>query len=71
MAELFAVAGRTISERPKKFHSGELNSETVIRKFRIVQTEGKRKVARMVEFLQSGNDPFRWLPGKKPCGDTI
>jgi len=51
MAELFDVDVRTINEHLKNiFSSGELVDDTTIRKFRIVQTEGMREVARAVDF---------------------
>jgi len=51
MAELFAVDVRTISEHLKNIYdSGELPKEATLRKFRTVQTEGSREVARNVDF---------------------
>lgn len=51
MAELFAVDVRTVSEHLKNiYESGELQREATIRKFRTVQTEGSRQVARNVDF---------------------
>lgn len=51
MAELFDVDVRTINEHLKNiFESGELEKEPTIRKFRIVQLEGKREVTREIEF---------------------
>jgi len=51
MAELFQKDVRTISEHIQNvYDEKELLPETTIRKFRIVQTEGKRQVARMVDF---------------------
>lgn len=51
MAELFAKDVRTINDHLKNiFESGELEKDTTIRKFRIVQTEGKREVARAIDF---------------------
>ena len=51
MAALFDVNVRTVSEHLKNiFASGELASEATIRKFRIVQIEGKREVSRRVDF---------------------
>jgi len=51
MAELFAVDVRTVSEHLKNiFESGELAREATLRKFRTVQTEGSREVARNVDF---------------------
>lgn len=47
MAELFGVDVRTVSEHLKSiFACNELTAETTIRKFRIVQQEGSRKVSR-------------------------
>ncbi len=51
MAELFDVDVRTVSEHLQNiFTSGELAGEATIRKFRIVQIEGKREVSRAVDF---------------------
>jgi hypothetical protein len=51
MAELFGVDVRTISEHLQNIYkSGELDLEATIRKFRIVQTEGSREVAREIDF---------------------
>jgi len=51
MAELFAVDVRTVNEHLKNIYdSGELQRESTIRKFRTVQTEGSRQVARNVDF---------------------
>ncbi len=51
MAELFGVDVRTVNEHLVNiFRSSELEQESTIRKFRIVQTEGTREVAREVEF---------------------
>jgi hypothetical protein len=51
MAELFGVDVRTVSEHLKNVYTtDELSQRATIRKFRIVQTEGARKVAREVDF---------------------
>src|SRR5690554_6432324 len=51
MAELFDVDVRTINEHLKNIYSsGELKENSTIRKFRIVQTEGKREVERETSF---------------------
>src|SRR5690554_7614844 len=51
MAELFQKDVRTINEHIQNvYDEGELASEATIRKFRIVQTEGKRQVTRMVDY---------------------
>jgi len=51
MAELFAVDVRTVSEHLKNvYDSQELQREATIRKFRTVQVEGERQVARNVDF---------------------
>jgi hypothetical protein len=51
MASLFDVDVRTISEHLQNiFASNELQSASTIRKFRTVQTEGTREVAREVDF---------------------
>ncbi len=51
MAELFDVDVRTVSEHLQHiFTSGELAREATVRKFRIVQIEGKREVSRAVDF---------------------
>ena len=49
MAQLFDVGVNTINYHLKEvFESGEIQPEATIRKFRIVQTEGKREVSRQV-----------------------
>ena len=51
MAALFDVDVRTVNEHLKNvYEQGEVTPEATIRKFRIVQTEGKREVARNVDF---------------------
>jgi len=51
MAELFGVDVRTVSEHLRNVYTtDELSQKATIRKFRIVQTEGARKVAREVDF---------------------
>jgi hypothetical protein len=51
MAELFGVDVRTVNEHLKNiFATGELNKDSTIRKFRIVQNEGSRSVSRDVDF---------------------
>lgn len=51
MAELFGVEVNTINYHLKEiFKSGELELDPTIRKFRIVQKEGKRQVNRDVDF---------------------
>lgn len=51
MAELFQKDVRTISEHIQNiYEERELVPEATIRKFRIVRMEGKRQVARMVDF---------------------
>ena len=51
MAELFSVKVNTINYHLKEiFNSGELEKSSTIRKIRIVQNEGNRKVGREVEF---------------------
>lgn len=51
MAQLFDVDVRTINEHLKNIYSSnEITEEATIRKFRTVQTEGKREVARNVTF---------------------
>lgn len=48
MAELFSVDVRTVNEHLQNiFTSGEMSEEGTIRKIRIVQMEGKRKVERI------------------------
>ena len=50
MAELFQKDVRTINEHLKNiYEEGELDPAATIRKFRIVQTESARQVARLVE----------------------
>jgi len=51
LAEFFHKDVRTINEHIKNIYDeGELLPEATIRKFRIVQTEGKRQVSRTVDF---------------------
>lgn len=51
LAELFQKDVRTINEHIQNiYEEGELAPEASIRKFRIVQTEGKREVERIVDF---------------------
>ncbi len=51
MAALFDVDVRTVNEHLKNvYEQGEVTPEATIRKFRIVQTEGKREVVRNVDF---------------------
>lgn len=51
MAELFAIGVQTINHHLQEIYkSHELNEIATIRKFRIVQPEGARQVAREVEF---------------------
>jgi hypothetical protein len=50
MAELFGKDVRTVQEHIRNlFDERELRPESTIRKFRIVQTEGPRRVEREVE----------------------
>lgn len=50
LAELFQKDVRTINEHIQNIiEEGELDPEATIRKFRIVQTEGKREVTRLVD----------------------
>ena len=51
MAELFDVDVRTINEHLQNlFNSNEIEKNSTIRKFRIVQTEGTRQVERNIDF---------------------
>ena len=51
MATLFDVHVMTVNEHLRNIYkSGELEKEATIRKFLIVQTEGKRRVSRDIEF---------------------
>jgi hypothetical protein len=51
MADLFQVTVPTINEHIRNiFNEGELIPDATIRKFRIVQKEGRRNVTRMVDF---------------------
>lgn len=51
MAALFDVGVNTINYHLKAvYESGEVSAEATVRKFRIVQTEGARQVAREVEY---------------------
>lgn len=50
MTTLYDVDVRTINEHIKKIYlDSELDEDTTIRKFRIVQTEGSRQVARDIK----------------------
>jgi len=50
MAELFGVKLNTVNYHIKEIlKSGELTAEATVRKIRIVQKEGQRKVARHVD----------------------
>ena len=51
LADLFQVGVNTINHHVKSIYAdGELSPEATIRKYRIVQTEGARHIARMVDF---------------------
>ncbi len=51
MAALFDVSAPTINEHLKNiFEQGKITREATIRKFRIVQVEGSREVARNIDF---------------------
>ena len=51
MATLFDVNVRTVNEHLKNIYTqDELNHDSTVRKFRIVQTEGKREVSRHIDF---------------------
>lgn len=51
MAELFGKSVKTINEHVNNiFKECELEEESTIRNFRTVQTEGKREVARVIDF---------------------
>ena len=50
MATLYDVDVRTINDHIQKiYEDGELQEDTTIRNFRIVQTEGSRQVSRQVK----------------------
>ena len=52
IAELFGVDVRTVNEHLQNiFKSGELERKGTIRKIRIVQQEGSRKVSRLDFFM--------------------
>ncbi len=52
MAELFQISVPTVNEHIKTIYKdGELDPESTIRKFRIVQPEGARDVSREVDFF--------------------
>ena len=52
MAELFQKDVRTINEHIKNiYEEGELRPDSTIRKFRIVQVEGRRQITREVDFF--------------------
>ena len=51
MSELFAKSVKTINEHIGNIYTeGELDKYTTVRKFRIVQTEGKREVEREIDY---------------------
>jgi len=51
MGQLFGVESNTVTYHLKEIYkSGELEEETTARKFRAVQTEGEREVARNLDF---------------------
>ncbi|MCR5695073.1 MAG: virulence RhuM family protein [Clostridia bacterium] len=51
MAALSDVSNKTVSEHLSNvFSSGELDKDSTVRKFRIVQTEGTRQVTRNTDF---------------------
>lgn len=53
MAELFNVDVRTVNEHLKNiYNTGELDQNSTIRKFRIVQKEGEREVNRDIDFYK-------------------
>ena len=65
MATLYDVDVRTINEHIKKIYSdSELEEDSTIRNFRIVQTEGSRQVTRDTKHynlqIQSIFQGFRW-----------
>ena len=50
MAELYQVSVKTVNEHIVNiYNEGELQPEATIRKFRIVQNEGKRRVERLID----------------------
>ena len=77
MSDLFQVTVATINEHLKNLvNDGEIDANRTIRKFLIVQTEGKREVSRQVDHYSldailavgfrvgtppSGNANFAWL----------
>lgn len=51
LAELYQVSTRTVSEHILNIYSDhELSPEATIRKFRLVRTEGSRRVERLIDF---------------------
>jgi len=53
MGELFGKSTKTINEHiGNVFKEGELEKSSTVRKFRIVQTEGKREVEREIDFYK-------------------
>jgi hypothetical protein len=53
LADLFSVDVRTINEHLQNIYlSGELQKDSTVRKFRIVQREGNRDVSREVDFYK-------------------
>ena len=53
LADLFSVDVRTVSEHLQNIYStGELQKDSTIRNFRMVQKEGSRQVSRNVDFYR-------------------
>lgn len=50
IAELYQMSVKTVSEHLANIHAeGELDAEATVRRFRIVQTEGTREIARSID----------------------
>lgn len=68
LADLYQVGVNTINDHIKRIYEDrELLPEATIRQYRIVQTEGDRQVARLVEGLYLGPAPLS-LPVVFPSG---
>jgi hypothetical protein len=62
ISELFQKDLRTINEHIQNiFEGSELEPGATIRKFRIVQAEGKRQYSRLVDFSNSGSEVRKLL----------
>lgn len=62
MVTLFDVSIKTVSEHLTNIYSsGELDRESTVRKFRIVQTEDTRQVSRDIEYSGKEQNPYHCI----------